>query len=300
MAEDPPPLTDDQTSGRMFVRWNAVTLVVGLVALLLGALAVRARGGDEAPGPLGLTLDPAWDDGRAEVARYAARRTVYGREQAYTLVRLAVKEPFDPARGVKPDAAGPGHLDAIKTGAVHAVPTGRAYEHRQTLFLRLDRADPRRALDLSMGSQEWCGNTFVRLVRREGGLARRAHSYWDGEGDWSDVVPAGVWLEDQLPFTVRALAPGAAHEVDLLPTTLGLRAAPTRPVRARLAVEGVERLTTPAGTFQCVLWVVRAGDRAGRYWVATDAPLRPLVRFEDATGRGELTSLERTAYWAEE
>lgn len=298
MADDPPPLTDDQTSGRMFVRWNAVTLLIGVVVLLLGGLALRARG-DDAPGLLGLTLDPAWDDGRAEVARYAARRAVYGREQAYTLVRLAVKEPFDPARAVKPDAPGPGHVDAIKVGAVHAVPTGRAYEHRQTLFLRVDRRDPRRALDLSMGSQEWCGNTFVRLVRRPGGLSRQAHSYWEGEGDWSDELPAGVWLEDQLPFTLRTLAPRAL-EVDLLPTTLGLRAAPTRPARARVEAEGEEQVTTPAGEFRCVRWVVRAGERVARYWVATDAPLRPLVRFEDATGQGALLSLERAAYWAEE
>ncbi len=39
-----PTLTDDQTSGRMFVRWNLVTLLVGVVAIVLGLLATRGAG----------------------------------------------------------------------------------------------------------------------------------------------------------------------------------------------------------------------------------------------------------------
>lgn len=43
-APSPPALTEDQTSGRMFVRWNLVTLLVGVVAILLGLLATRGAG----------------------------------------------------------------------------------------------------------------------------------------------------------------------------------------------------------------------------------------------------------------
>lgn len=290
----PPALTDDQTSGRMFVRWNAVTLVLGIVALLLGWLATRAQGA-EGPAP----FDAGWDDGKAEVARYEAVRTIYGQPRPYELVRIVVKEPYDPRQGVKPDADREGVVDAFKVVAVHEVPTGKPYEYRQTTFVHLDRADPRRALQASMGSQEWCGNTFVRLVRDASGLRRFAHSYWDGQADWDDALPAGVWLEDQLPLTLRALDPaGAPLEVEVLPTLLGNKAPRTAAVKARLQADAKEeRVTTPAGAFECVRWTVDLGERTLRYWVATGAPRRPLVKYEDGTGAATLRSLERDAYW---
>lgn len=289
----PPALTEDQTSGRMFVRWNAVTLLVGIVALLLGWFATRAQG---AEGPA--AFDAGWDDGEAEVARYDARRTVYAQERPYELVRIVVKEPFDPRTGVKPDVAREGLLDAFKVGAVHQVPTGKPYEYRQTTFVHVDRGEPRRALQACMGSQEWCGNTFVRVVREGAGFRRMAHSYWDGQADWSDAL-GDVWLEDQLPLTVRALDPSTKpFEVDLLPTLLANKAPRTQPARARVQVDPRdERVTTPAGTFACARWTVEVDGRTLRYWVATDAPRRPLVKYEDGTGAATLRSLQRDAYW---
>lgn len=305
-AAPPPPaptLTDDQTSGRMFARWNLVTLIIGVIAVLLGLFAARARGQDAPTAPdgdaTGFAGQAAWDDGKAEVARYDARRTLYGRERAYTLVRVAVKEPFDPHQGVKADRPGPGVVEAFKLVAVHEVPTGKPYDYRQTTFTHVSRQRPRDVLSLTMSSQEWCGNTFVRVLRGERGLTRAAHSYWDGQADWQDELPSGTWFEDQLPFTLRALDPAAGpQEVDLLPTTLGNEAPRTTPLRARLEVEATDEVvTTPAGTFRCARWAVTLPDRVARYWVAADRPLRPLVRYEDATGAGTLTSLERSAYW---
>ncbi len=37
----PPPLTEDQRSGRLFARFNLITLVIGVVALAIGAAVVR-------------------------------------------------------------------------------------------------------------------------------------------------------------------------------------------------------------------------------------------------------------------
>lgn len=39
----PPALTEDQTSGRLFVRWNLGALVLGLIALVVGGAVVRAQ-----------------------------------------------------------------------------------------------------------------------------------------------------------------------------------------------------------------------------------------------------------------
>lgn len=39
--ETPPPLTEDQLSGRLFARFNLIALVLGVVALAIGAVVVR-------------------------------------------------------------------------------------------------------------------------------------------------------------------------------------------------------------------------------------------------------------------
>jgi hypothetical protein len=293
-APAPPALTEDQTSGGLFVRWNAGSLALGLAALTIGWFAAQ-RTPPERVDPVGLAADAGWDDGLAEVARYRATRTIYDQPREYELVRVAVKEPWDPLQDVKRD----GGVDAFKTVAVHEVPTGKPYEYRQTLFVHVARSDARRLLSLTMGSQEWCGNTFVRWRVDGGGLRRAAHSYWDGEADWSDDLPGDVWAEDQLAFTVRALDPAAPpFEADLLPTTLGNKAPRTRPTRARVSVGAQdEEVVAPAGTFRCARFDVTAGERTLRYWVATGAPRRPLIRYEDGTGAGVLASLERAAYW---
>lgn len=311
-AEAAPPapvLSEDQLSGRLFRRWNGGAFVLG-VLVLVGA-AFMTRGGSGAPPGPGSNFDPLrftsharWDQGRAEVARYRARRVLYSRPQSYELIRIAVKERFDPSQGVKGEA--PGALDAIKTLAVHDTPTHRSYRYRQQLVVQVPRADPRQVLAASMSSQEWCGSTFVRLLAEGGaptkGLQRTIHSYFAGEADQRDQVPAGAVLADQVPFLVRVVhwQRTPRLELSLLPTLLSNHGRQTAPAAAVLERVGAEELTVPAGTFKCVhvrvLRATSAGEAVDHYWIGQGEG-RPLVKFQDATGEGELSSLGWEAYW---
>lgn len=316
-APAPAPLDDDALSGRKFVRWNLGALLIGLLACAGGVLLLRARpahAGDEGPSdPSGLLLQARWSDGLAEVARYAAFRTIYGRERGYELVRVAVKEPFDPAARLKPDTARAGVVDAIKTVAAHRIGVPpKPYEYRLSLIVRVPRREPARLLDATMSAQEWCGNTFV-LVR--GALParpwlRESHGYFDAEGpaDQTDTLPADTILEDQLPLLVRTLDLSAGpREVTLLPSLLGNKTRTSAPYRARISrIEAGARVTVPAGTFTVdeVAVVPLEGEGTPErpllsYTVGTSGA-RPLVRYADRTGRGQLTRLERIAYWREE
>ena len=57
-APAPPVLDEYQTSGRRFVRWNLVSLVMGLVALAVGLLLVKQQRAD-APPPTTPKTQPA-------------------------------------------------------------------------------------------------------------------------------------------------------------------------------------------------------------------------------------------------
>jgi len=144
----------------------------------------------------------------------------------------------------------------------------------------------------------------VRLVSAgEGkGLLRTIHSYFSGEGDQRDQVPPGAVLADQVPFLVRAVhwQRTPKLELSLLPTLLSNHGLPSAPAAAVLERIADEEVTVPAGTFQCVhirvLRATPAGEAVDHYWVAKDAG-RPLVKFQDATGEGQLASLTWEAYW---
>lgn len=300
-APPPPALSADQLSGKVFLRWNSVALVLGALVLAGGILLSPGQATPltdlGAFDPLRFLGDARWDQGKAEVARYAAARVFYGQKQDYELVRIAVKEGFKPAEWVK--GAGP---DALKTIAIHDVPTHRPYSYRQQVVVHVPRADPRELWAAAMSSQEWCGATFVRLRAGPEGVERIAHSYWEGEGERSDRLPRGVVLADQVPFLVRAIdwQRTPALDLALLPTLLGNRAPASEPQAARLERLADEEIAVPAGTYSCrhvrVIRQTARGEEVDHYWIGT-GPERPLVKFKDATGEGQLSSLTWMAYW---
>jgi hypothetical protein len=304
-APDDPPASSPPASapaaaeavpdrGVRFLAVNAAAVAAaGLIALASSSLPLPGRARAPSIARAGTFLDPSWDDEKAEVSRYAATRTIYGRPESYELIQVVVKEPFDPATRTKPDGQRAGVVDALKLVQVHDIGTKKAYRYRQTLVARVERADPARLLDASVTSMEWCGNTFALVTPRGTGFLRHAHSYFDGEGDRDEALPAGTWLEDQLAVALRAmpLELGATLEVLLLPTLVSNRQPAVAPAPAKLVVEADEDVQGR----RCA----RVAIGGSRWWIGRDAP-RPLVKATHPDGRSlELRSIERAAYWVE-
>ena len=153
--------------------------------------------------------DPLWDDGMAEVALYDARRPQYGRPESYQAVFVVVKEEFRRPLHVKADPPFEGKdlFAVLKLNAIHSYSTPNyPYHFLLSVFVRRD--DPSRLVKLTMGSQEWCGNTFKEVTTWGPAPQLVSHSYFDGEGDATrplDLGP-GDLLEDQLPLALRSLA----------------------------------------------------------------------------------------------
>lgn len=249
--------------------------------------------------------DAMWDDGKAEVSLYEAKRPQYSKIRSYEALLIVVKEEFNAKLNVKADPPfeGKAILPVMKLNAVHSYWTDNyPYHFLLSAFVRRD--DSTQLVKMALGSQEWCGNTY-KEVRSAGGRAElESHSYFDGEGDTVKPLDlrAGDLLEDQLPLALRALkfAPGLRIERRILPSLISnSMRRPGEWVQSTIAVAGEEKVVTGAGTFDAWRLEVKVGDLAQTWWMERAAP-HAVLKVESGDGRALLLkSRVRRAYWAE-
>jgi hypothetical protein len=279
---------------------------------LVCALLFAAVSGSPSP-----PIDPdwggsaIWDDGLAEVAHYDAHRQVYGRDRSFETILITVKEEFDASLAVKADPPLEGRrtITVLKLNAIARIPTeDYPYNYMTSLFVRRD--DPRRLVKLAQSSQEWCGTTYKEVVTWDGPTRLEFRSYFDGQADGRFPLPldAGALLEEQLPIVLRAarLRPGESYDLSLYDTLVTNAAAPPRARPVKVALAGMERLTTPAGDFQASRIEVReSGEKTASgappfmtFWVQ-EGGTRALLRMECSDGRTLLlTGISRRNYWS--
>lgn len=294
------------------MRFFAVILL-GLLALACAAPAPQPSAphgpAQSVSGPAGFAADwardPLWDDGRAEVAFYDARRLVYGRPTDYPATLIVVKEDLDARTLVKADAPYEGRelLPAMKLGADHRfdAPT-MPYRFSLTAFVRRDA--PARLLKLVFGAQEWCGVTYKRLDASGAAARLDFHSYFDGEASGSHPVAlaAADLAEDQLPLALRGLdfADGLEVRTRILPTLASIRVpGPPALADAAIRVAGAETVTTGRGREEAWKVEVAFGEVRQTWWMARERP-HMVLAMESSDGRSlRLARLTRAAYWQE-
>ncbi len=246
--------------------------------------------------------DALWDDGQAEVALYDARRPQYGKAESYEAVFIVVKEDFDAKLLVKADPPYQGRqlVSVLKLNAVHSYWTPNyPYHFLASVFVRRD--DPGALVKLTVGSQEWCGNTF-KLVKTSPRAELAVHSYFDPEGDTTRPLDLrrGDLLEDQLPLALRGLAfaPGLEVRRRILPSLISNKLG-RQPqfLDSTITVVGEESLATPAGRFASWKVSVKFGEVQQTWWFEKAAP-HTLVKMESSDGRAWLLKARtRKPYW---
>ena len=243
-----------------------------------------------------------WDDGLAEVAVYQSQRVVYGKLRTFETTLITVKEDFNAAYHAKaePPYKGKSLLAILKLNVVAEIHTEH-YPYRYLTSVFVDRNDVGRVIKMTVGSQEWCGNTF-KEVRAWGGKHELAyHSYWDGEGDGVYAMDwtADTMLEDQLALSLRALpfAKGHKRQADIIPTQVSNRA--VRPVAepGRIHVVGRERIESGGESSDAWRVEVSFGETRQTYWFQETHP-NIMLRFESSDGRHhQLDHWSRRTYW---
>jgi hypothetical protein len=279
----------------------ADTLLGLAAALALTSVAF----GDELPVDPSWAQDTVWDDGLAEVSVYDAETVVYGIPRAHQMTMILVKEDLSNETRVKADPPYEGRklTSVLKLNLVSTVPTENyPYHFLASIFVRRD--DVRRLVKATVGSQEWCGNTFKEILPGAGGARLHHHSYFDGEGDGESDLPLGPdgLLSEQLLVALRAssLVEGASVRLRVADPIVDNRARPVKVRAADLLAGPVERVDAQGGTTRtCRRFDLRfAGGGAASYWIET-GDRRAVVRMSSTDG-SKLTLKEqrRRNYWS--
>ncbi|MGE0713457.1 MAG: hypothetical protein AB7N76_36270 [Planctomycetota bacterium] len=283
------------------------------LALLLGRAAPPAA---LAAPAADLAYDQAfwqrWCDGKAELAGYELTFPRYGQPRAGVAVTIVVKEDLLAKERVKAnDPSAQGAFPAMKLNLVQDFATG-IYDYglmtSAWVGLQPGAGLPAGAPHkVSFSAQEWCGHAYQQVVFGPQQLARATHSYFEGEPDGPDALPArpGGLAEDLLLLWARGmvaprLAPGEERQVPLL-TSCGRARLLHRPqawVEATLRREAaLTTIEVPAGKLEARVLTLKHADRTWTVWVEDAEPYRVLAwRCSDGE-EGKLLKSARLAYW---
>ncbi|MCI5081568.1 MAG: hypothetical protein MRY78_07755 [Saprospiraceae bacterium] len=149
-------------------------------------------------------LDKYWYQGKAEISRYALSQNRYKDVHPGEAVLIFVTEDFLTDKQVKNDRyQNPNSVSVLKNNRVRTFPTGiYTYNIMTSVFTPVNSEEYTETMKITNSSQEWCGQTFMQLNRRDGEYDVLLRSYFEAEGDQRNKKPLAL-LEDDLFNRIR-------------------------------------------------------------------------------------------------
>ncbi|MCB0654733.1 MAG: hypothetical protein KDC57_01290 [Saprospiraceae bacterium] len=148
-----------------------------------------------------------WYNGEAEITSFDLQQARYGHTYPGQAVMIFVTEDFSKAKQVKldhPDEAGNDRINVLKLNLTKKFNTGiYPYSMMLSSYLPVEKSGNPHALKVTGTTQEWCGQTFTQLNRKEDGYRMQSNSYFETEGDQQTTIPGNYWLEDELWQQIR-------------------------------------------------------------------------------------------------
>ncbi|RPD48572.1 hypothetical protein DNI29_08130 [Hymenobacter sediminis] len=217
-------------------------------------------------------MDPLWEDGKAEVATYAAERVVDGEVRQFESTLLTVKEEFGQQYNVKTDSIrGKDNFPVMRFSQLCSIPTDAYPLHFLiTAFFRRDQ--PVQLHKLTTSSQELSGATFKAITDDGMQYVQTYDSYQDEQGAGQRQLRRTVLFEDALPYTLRSLRfedlPG--FKTDIYEMQQTNQAAPPILYQAQIRTEDALTADTPEPA-----WRVRVAlnnRKQNVYWFSKQYP----------------------------
>ena len=254
------------------------------------ASSLRSSDGPPAPESFAerhSSFDTYWYQGKAELTRYTLRQARYGETHDGEAVLIFVTEDFLPKLQVKHEGGDAADaISVLKLNAYRRFYTGiYPYTVMTSSFTPASGAP---TLKLSNTVQEWCGQVYSQLNRRDDGLHTVMHSYFQSEADQKTVLPDAA-LEDGLWAQVR-IAPDRilAGERDMVPALdyLRMRHKAQRPYpaivtrRTKVVTDLVDHaldaleVDYPALGRKLVIYYEAAFPHVIQAWEETEGPFR--------------------------
>lgn len=148
-------------------------------------------------------FDVEYFSGQAELATYSLKKARYEDVYKGEAVLVFVTEPFLIEEQVKADQPTPENsAKVLKLNRIDRFTTG-IYDYSQytSVFTPVEKYDAHYPLKITMGSQDWCGQSFTQL-NNDNGFAYEHRSYFESEGDTSFHLDY-VQTEDNLMNLIR-------------------------------------------------------------------------------------------------
>lgn len=164
-----------------------------------------------------------WFDG-AEITRYALTQSRYGREHSGSAELVFVTEPFLTEKQVKHEQGLGPSTPVLKVNAMRSFTTGiYPYQTMLSVFSPIDTQQWPHALKTTLGVQDWCGQVFHQINRRNNQWESQLFSYFQNPGD-ETLQLEDAWLEDEI-WTRLRLDPQSLPQgkLDMIPGSLYLR-----------------------------------------------------------------------------
>ncbi len=238
------------------------------------------------------TQSPIWQDGTEERAEYEVERVINGTAVRVSETRLTRKEAFTrQAYSATTDTA---RTDLIAVISQHTFAKSESIVYSSSLSLL-----QRDALKLTKYIASWSDErgTFTKTVRRLVGRTMLYVHSWqtdsDGKGDSEIDLAKNDFLYDQLPLSLRALNFKEGQEFYWNTLTELLEPSPEKPspIELHYKIEGMEKLTVPAGKFQCWRISIKSGEREDYYWFDSQTP-NVMVKAQTERYSAELRKLD--------
>ncbi len=158
--------------------------------------------------PIGLDRS-YWYAGKAEVSKYELSQNRYRDVHEGEVVMIFVTEDFLTDKQVKNDNyVNQNSTPILKTNQLRRFTTG-VYDYSMMTSV-FTRADGSMTEKITLGSQDWCGHSFVQVNNKDNGYHMLIRSYFESEGDQEFVTKADL-LEDEL-FNLIRISPSLVKE----------------------------------------------------------------------------------------